>query len=93
MEKRLPGIYANKIEKKLTNNEKVFYSQQAEKENEDSNSHKYDVKNVIQKINSIFESPRFVYKAKVKIKLVTGSMTTTVVSRNHMYLIVQVQYI
>ena len=69
MDKKLPKVFANKIDKNLENNENYFYS--ASRSNDEinidkdtnKNDKKYDFKvqgdNVAQKINSIFSSPKF----------------------------------
>ena len=73
MDKKLPGIYANKIDKKFSNNESVYYSDSRSERNTvsktDDSSHNVNGLNINQKINSIFNSQRYVYKADVKIKL------------------------
>lgn len=97
MEKKLPGVYANRIEKKLNNNEKVYYSTAStknekvvknEKTIKPNDKHSVKVeKNIVQKINSIFNSPRYVYKADVDITLTSGVVSKKVIGKNSVHLI------
>ena len=90
MEKKLPKVFANKIDKELNNNEKVYYEKPSDinkinNENKTGNT-KIKVSEEItinQKINKIFGSSRYVYKADVKIKLKDGSsLEKKVIGRN-----------
>lgn len=95
MEKKLPGVFANRINKNLENNDKVFYSQESIKETNEVKEKKniknipvnLDGKNISQKINAIFNSPRYVYKADVEIKLKDKSMKTKIIGQNPTHLI------
>ena len=73
MDKKLPKVFANKVDKKFNNNEQVFYSKE-DNQKEDVET-KQEGKNIYQKINEIFSSERYVYKADVEIKTKTGSET------------------
>ena len=82
MDKKLPGIYANKIDGKVANNEKVAYSKNDKvkdsrvdevKESEISFTSQ---KNINQKLSEIFNSPRYVYKADVTITLKDKQIST-----------------
>ncbi|MDD4594783.1 MAG: hypothetical protein PHY33_06705 [Methanobacteriaceae archaeon] len=95
MKNKLPGVYANKNISNLNNNEKVYYS------NKDSNKNiKTTKKNkkddrlpsligqsVEQKINTIFNSVNYVYKAKVEITLEDGKVIKNIIGRNNVSLI------
>jgi len=93
MEKKLPKVFANKIEKQLDNNKCVFYSSveevKSEKESRsvDINTSKLNSPNINQKINSIFSSPRYVYKADVDITTKDGIVSKRVIGRNQTHLI------
>lgn len=92
MERKLPGVYANKIDKTFNNNTKVYYSQQSKEEKRitsiDNPFKTTDAeRNILEKIDAIFASPTFVYKADVKIKLVNGTMNATIIARNDIHLI------
>lgn len=94
MEKKLPKVFANKIDKQLENNKNVFYSK-----SEDDIMRTSDIvgeqvqsfgvrgENINQKINSIFSSPRYVYKADVDIVMKNGTFSKRVVGRNSTHLI------
>lgn len=87
MENKKPKIFANKIEKDIKNNEKYFYSNMEEKqENKEENNEKPE-KNVSQKINDIFSSTRYVYKADVDIKLKDSELKTKIIGKNKTHLI------
>lgn len=96
MEKKLPKVYANKFDKNISNNEKVVYS----KNNEDIESEievdddqiknigkNVQGTNISQKLNSIFSSPRYVYKADVEITLKDKKVVKKIVGQNQNYLI------
>ena len=63
MNKKLPGIFSNKIDKKLNNNEEYYVS------NRDYNKKELKVEDVKNKINEIFKSKDFIYRAFVTITL------------------------
>lgn len=92
MEKKLPRVYANKIDKSLDNNKCVFYSKYQDDLVSDSEVHddrSYGIRgeNINQKINSIFNSPRYVYKADVDIKLKDGFVSKRIIGKNSTHLI------
>lgn len=77
MDKKLPKVFANKVEKDFTNNDRVYY----EKNNVDRKKTKSNL-SVIEKINQIFSSSRYVYKADVDITLSTGKISKKIIGRN-----------
>ena len=79
--KDLPKVYHNKINKNLNNNKKVYYSYTDTKENIQES------KNILQKINDIFSSPNYVYKANVEISLKDKKVTKRIIGRNKNYII------
>ena len=85
MGKELPKVFANSIDKKLNNNESIYYEksdkQVIEKE-EPKKSLLSDSFNINQKINKIFGSSRYVYKADVDITLKNGKVSKKVIGRN-----------
>ena len=85
MEKKLPKIFANKIDKKINNNESVYYDKN-EVRNEQKNNTS-SVFTVNQKINQIFSSARYVYKADVIITTKNGKMNKRIIGRNRNELI------
>lgn len=100
MEKKLPKVYANKVNKDAGNNNKVFYSSGRDMSNsslvkdndtssEDraSSKPKKVYKNINQKINDIFNSSNYIYKADVEITLKDGKVTKRIVGKNSTHLI------
>ena len=86
MEKKLPGIFAGKVDKKAGNNEDVYYS--SHETREDTRQEKAsDFRNVNQKINDIFNSPNYIYKADVIIKTNSGEVPKRIVGKNATHLI------
>lgn len=88
MDKKLPKVFANKIDKNLDNNKSVFYSDKEDLDVVDSSSRNSNkVININQKINSIFSSPKYVYKADVNITTKDGVALKRVVGKNSTHLI------
>ncbi|MBR3209140.1 MAG: hypothetical protein IKF82_02615 [Bacilli bacterium] len=84
MEKKIPKVFANEVNSKGNNND-TFYSYESSLDNKEikiSNE-----KNVNQKINDIFNSSTYVYKADVLIKLKNGEVVKKIVGRNSKHLI------
>ena len=76
-----PKVFRNTINKNIKNNKKVFYSKNKNEEEI------IDNRNVIQKLNDIFSSPNYIYKANVKIKTKDDIITTRIIGRNKDYII------
>lgn len=93
MEKKLPKVFANKIEKEFNNNERVYYERSNEpiKISEKTKENKLNISEeftINQKINRIFGSSKYVYKANVTIKLKDGNtVDKKVIGRNKKELI------
>lgn len=92
MDKKLPGIFANKIDKNISNNKDVYYSANNDSKLEISESRNDESKkdsnlNVYQKINKIFSSTRYVYKADVRIKLKNEQINCRIIGKNATHLI------
>ena len=91
MDKKLPGIYANKIDKKFSNNESVYYSDSRSERNtvskNDDSSHNVNGLNINQKINNIFNSNKYVYKADVVITTKEGKVVKKIIGQNKTHLI------
>ena len=80
--KDLPKVFHNTINKKFDNNRNVFYSN-----NNYEDNIKKDPRTVLQKINEIFSSPNYVYKANVEITLKDKKVTKRIIGRNKNYII------
>lgn len=93
MEKKLPNVFANKIEKEFHNNEKVFYSKEQSQENDrlerttTLNSKIDHHQNINQKIYAIFNSPRYVYKADVIITTKSATLEKRIIGKTGNHLI------
>ena len=79
--KEKPKIFKNTINKRINNNSDIFYSK-----NNETNEKK-DSKTIIQKINDIFSSPNYIYKANVKITTKKGTFNKRIIGRNKDYII------
>lgn len=80
MEKNLPRVYANPINKTLSNNKDVFYSGQ-------NDTRSMNTVDVTKKINEIFASKTHVYKSKVRIKTNNDTIDEVIVGRTGAYLL------
>lgn len=87
MDKKLPKVFANKIDGKTGNNEDVYYSHDERKVNTAQKPTLKKEKNMNQKLNEIFNSTSYIYKADVKITLKNGSINKRIVGRNSTHLI------
>lgn len=91
MEKKLPGVFANKISKNASHNNSVSYTSSTNdnvvRESKEEVSPKVDTQNVNQKINSIFSSTRYVYKADVDITLKDKVIKRKIIGKNSIHLI------
>ena len=83
MGKKLPEVFHNSINKKLSNNNDIFYS----KDDTNMVEEKKDRKNIRKMINDIFSSSDYVYKANVKITTSDNSFETKIIGKNKNYLI------
>lgn len=83
MNKKLPKVFQNKIEKEINNNNKFFYS--ANKQASSNEPEK--IIDVRKKIQDIFSSTNYIYKASVLIKTESLNIDTKIIGRNKDYLI------
>ncbi len=86
MEKKLPSIYSNKTDKKFKNNENVYYTKNEEKIEETISNKNETIKNdkidIMKKINKIFNSPNYVYKMDVLIKINNEEKEYRIIGKN-----------
>lgn len=95
MDKKLPKIYANNIDKKISNNKKIDYPGLNDNTETTSSNKKSKIeeainnskKNINQKLNDIFNSPKYVYKAEVEIKLKDKTVVKKIIGQNQNQLI------
>ncbi len=83
--KDLPKVFQNNVDKKFNNNSSVYYSSN---DNRSTNIEEVkDNRTILQKINEIFSSPNYVYKANVEISLKDKKVTKRIIRRNKDFLI------
>ncbi len=83
--KDLPKVFQNNVDKKFNNNSSVYYSSN---DNRSLNTKEVkDNRTILQKINEIFSSPNYVYKANVEITLKDKKVTKRIIGRNKDFLI------
>ena len=83
--KDLPKVFQNNVDKKFNNNSSVYYSSN---DNRSLNIEEVkDNRTILQKINEIFSSPNYVYKANVEISLKDKKVTKRIIGRNKDFLI------
>ena len=87
MNKKLPGVFANNISKDAAHNKNVSYGLEEEKINNKILDKVPNDLNINQKINAIFNSPRYVYKADVTITLKNETIKRRIIGRNSIHLI------
>ena len=86
MDKKIPKVFANKVDSD-GNNEKVYHSTDKDINDKKEISKFSFEKNINQKINDIFNSSSYIYKADVLIKLKNETVTKRIVGRNSTHLI------
>lgn len=91
MKEKLPKIFANKIDKEIKNNNKIYTSNNKAEENtietklnnQQSILDKQNKKSIEQKINEILKSKQYVYKIPVRIKLKDKEINTKIIGKNN----------
>lgn len=87
MEKKLPGVFVNKINTR-GNNKKVYYEYKEKEDNFSTNQNKLNIPiNIRSKIIDVFRSSHYIYKVDVEIKLKDKVITRRVIGYNESYLI------
>ena len=89
MNKKLPSVFQNKIDKKIDNNEHIYYSDNKKEEKEIKRKIKTENKklgvvkdNVRWKIKELFSSSNYIYKLDVVIKLKDKEIKKRIIGRN-----------
>ena len=77
------NLFINKINRVIRNNKSSFYG----KNDQFDNIEEINKKNIYQKINNIFKSRNYIYKADVLIKTKSGEYEKRIIGRNSDYLI------
>ena len=80
--KELPKVFKTNIDKRFNNNSDVYYSR-----NNSNMEEIKDTRTVLQKLNDIFSSPNYVYKANVEITLKDKKVTKRIIGRNKDFII------
>lgn len=80
MKEKLPKVFANKISKKISNNDSVFYGKTEEIRT--SKKERNYTESIINKINKIFKSPKYVYKVDVEIETKEGKNSYKIIGKN-----------
>ncbi len=86
MNDKIPKIYVNKLDKKIDNNKKVYYSFYDNNE-EIINEVEIDYMDIHNKINNLFKSIDFVYKKKFLIKTKDSEKEYIIISKSFDYLL------
>jgi len=86
MSKKLPEMFANKVDKKAGNNVQVFDSSKEERTVQNIEI-KETSKNINQKIKEIFNSANYIYKADVEIEVDGKKVIKRIVGKNSTHLI------
>lgn len=95
MQKKLPKVFANTINE-VHNNDSVFYSSKDidsldkifdDSDRDEKATKKLKGTTVSQKINEIFNSPYYIYKADVEITLENEVVTKKIIGKNQKNLI------
>lgn len=83
--KDLPKVFNSSESKKFNNNSNIYYSSSDRSNMRDRDIK--DTKTITQKINEIFASPNYIYKANVEITLKDKKVTKRIIGRNKQYII------
>ena len=87
MNKKIPKIFVNKIDKNIDNNTQVYYSYKDNFVNEKFVFEELDYFELQNKINNLFRSNDFIYKKKFMIKTSSFEKEFTIISKSYDYLL------
>lgn len=82
MDKKIPKVFANRIDRKIENNDTYSITRKEEAKVKESNKQDINFK-----INQIFKSAGYVYKADVEIKLLDEIINKRIIGKKNGYLI------
>jgi len=82
MDKKIPKVFANRIDKKIENNDTYSITR-----NDDVKIKENRGLDINSKINQIFKSTKYIYKIDVEIVVSTGTITKRIIGRKNGYLI------
>lgn len=82
--KKLPSVYPVPMEKKITNNNEMYYSKDKDLKMIRDGNHALTLTS---KINRIFNAPDFIYKKTVKIITNKGIFEKTIIGKKSGYLL------
>ena len=85
MNKKLPNVFANTKTGVIKNNKEQYYSKEDDLLYNDDNLHNKNIKAIMvrKKINDLFNSDNFVYKARVIITTSDGDKEYTLIAKNN----------
>ena len=87
MDKKLPSIFKNEIDKKIDNNKKVFYSKYesignvVEKTSEVDSSNDRSVSSLSSSLDELLKNNQFIFNVPVEISLKEEIVNTKIVSK------------
>lgn len=87
MDKKLPNVFANHISKESSHNKNISYTVGTDRVADLKENDKPTFQNINQKINDIFSSTRYVYKADVNITLKDSVIKRKIIGKNGVHLI------
>lgn len=82
MEKELPKVFENKIQKEINNNKNVYTSIEEKTKDTNDNHNKHN-KTINQKINEIINTKKYIYKIPVKIITDKQEIKTKIIGKNN----------
>ncbi len=85
MNKRLPNVFANRNTGVIRNNKEMYYSKEANGGRVEDNLSNPNIRLIMirKKINDLFNSDNFVYKARAIITTSEGDKEYTLIARNN----------
>lgn len=85
--KKLPEIFVNNINKKISHNDEVYYSYKDNKNDVINNEVKYSFSEIQNKIDNLFRSNDFIYKKTFHIKTINDEKDYIIISKSYDYLL------